>query len=302
MEEITHVVSTTCTNSANPGFDHYVTKQLGLRSGVEKILLHGIGCSGGLAAIRAAANLALGSSFRKKPARVLVLACEISSLMVRSELDSIDKEQKTRIGVCLFSDCASAAVLSNNVGEDYDVGPPIYELLGWKHEILADTEDDLGFDVDPLGRSIGSAWYNSLTITGWKVILTPRVPAMASAAVSPAFQDLIRSLPELQQDGKLPTAADFDWALHPGGSTIITSVEQAMNLTQDHLRASYEIYVKYGNSSSATIMAVMDKLRTMGEGKEHVVACAFGPGISVEMMVLRRPRSVVNGLLTEDLD
>lgn len=149
-DEITHVVSTTCTNSANPGFDHYVTKELGLRSGVEKILLHGVGCSGGLAAIRAAANLALGSSFRKKPARVLVLACEISSILVRSELESIDKEQKTRIGVCLFSDCASASIVSNGIGED-EPRMPIYELLGWKHEILDDTEDDLGFDVDPLG-------------------------------------------------------------------------------------------------------------------------------------------------------
>ena len=151
MDEITHVVSTTCTNSANPGFDHYVTKELGLRAGVEKVLLHGIGCSGGLAAIRAAANLALGSSFRKKPARVLVFACELSSVMVRSELDSIDKEQKTRIGVCLFSDCASACVLSNGIGEEHDVLTPVYELLGWKHEILEDTDKDLGFDVDPLG-------------------------------------------------------------------------------------------------------------------------------------------------------
>ena len=125
---------------------------------------------------------------------------------------------------------------------------------------------------------------------------------MASAAVSPAFQDLIKSLPELHEGGKLPTATDFDWALHPGGSTIITGVEQAMNLTQDHLRASYEIYVNYGNSSSATIMSVMDKLRNMSEGREYVVACAFGPGISLEMMVLRRPRHIVDGLPTEDVD
>ena len=151
VSEITHVVSTTCTNSANPGFDHYVTQELGLRAGVEKILLHGIGCSGGLAAIRAAANLALGSSFRKKPARVLVVACEISTVMVRSELDSIDKEQNTRIGVCLFSDCASACVLSNGIGEEDDSLTPVYELLGWKHEILDDTAQDLGFDVDPFG-------------------------------------------------------------------------------------------------------------------------------------------------------
>lgn len=84
------------------------------------------------------------------------------------------------------------------------------------------------------------------------------------------------------------TAADFDWALHPGGSTIITGVQSAMDLTEEHLRASYEIYVNYGNSSSATIMAVMNKLRNMGEGKENVVACAFGPGIALEMMILRR--------------
>lgn len=160
MGEITHVVSTTCTNSANPGFDHYVTKELGLQAGVEKILLHGIGCSGGLAAIRAAANLALGSSFRRKPARVLVLACEVSSVMVRSELDSIDKEQSTRIGVCLFSDCASACILSNGIGEEHDNPTPVYEVLGWKHEILEDTEKDLGFDVDPLGMYIfhGQVW------------------------------------------------------------------------------------------------------------------------------------------------
>src|ERR1700760_1751903 len=70
--DITHVVSTTCTNSANPGFDHYVCKQLGITQPVEKVLLHGIGCSGGLASLRTAANLALGSSFRKRKARVLV--------------------------------------------------------------------------------------------------------------------------------------------------------------------------------------------------------------------------------------
>lgn len=119
---------------------------------MEKILLHGIGCSGGMAAMRTAAHLALGSSYQGKPARILVLACEISSVLVRSELDSINQDQQTRVGVCLFSDCASAAVLSNGIGENEGSGP-IYELLGWKHQIIDDTEEDLGFDVDPLGIS-----------------------------------------------------------------------------------------------------------------------------------------------------
>ena len=124
---------------------------------------------------------------------------------------------------------------------------------------------------------------------------------MATAAVAPAFEDLIQSLPELHRKGQVPSAVDFDWALHPGGSTIITGVEKAMGLTPEHLRASYEIYMNYGNSSSATIMSVMNQLRG-SEGKEQVLACAFGPGISLEMMVLRRPRKILDELPQEDVD
>ena len=141
-EDITHVVATTCTNSANPGFDHYVRKQLGIRH-TENVLLHGIGCSGGLAAIRTAANLALGASYRKRPARILVVACEISTPLFRSELDSVDQDQAIRIGACILSN-----------GFDISRGEgSLYSILGWKHEIVEDTEDDLGFDVDPLGTA-----------------------------------------------------------------------------------------------------------------------------------------------------
>ena len=280
VSEITHVVSTTCTNSANPGFDQFVIKQLGIKQGVEKVLLHGVGCSGGLAAIRTASNLALGKSFQKKPARILVIACEISSLLVRSELDSIDRDQTTRIGVCLFSDCASSVVISNGIGHGTTPGS-IYDILGWKHEILDDTAHELGFDVDPLG---------------WKVILSPRVPELSAAAVPPAYDSLINSVPQFH--GKIPT--DFDWALHPGGSTIITGVQSAMKLTEMHLRASYEIYMNYGNSSSATIISVLNKIRET-EGRKDVIACAFGPGISLELLALKR-HNTLEQLPREALD
>lgn len=205
LNDITHVVSTTCTSSANPGYDHYVAKELGLRQNVQKVLLHGIGCSGGLAALRTAAGLVMGESYRGRKARVLVLATEISTILVRSELESIVEEGEVRIGVCLFSDCASALVVGNDLDGDGDrdeegevvVGgaedemvngaldghhrprhpgeveeylqqqqnrhrsrrrnngenEPLLELMGWEHEIIEDTEKDLGFDVDPLGTS-----------------------------------------------------------------------------------------------------------------------------------------------------
>lgn len=149
LSQITHIVSTTCTDSANPGFDHYLAKGLGITHQVEKVLLHGIGCSGGLATLRTGANLALGHAARGRPARVLCVALEVSTTLVRSELDSINELKETRIGACLFSDCASAAVLSNGIGEPSE---PVYDLLGWDHRIIPDTEEALGFDVDPLGE------------------------------------------------------------------------------------------------------------------------------------------------------
>ena len=87
--------------------------------------------------------------------------------MVRSELDSVHKLQETRIGVALFSDCASAVVLGNGVGGQAE---PVYDLLAWHHALIPDTEPDLGFDVDP---------------AGWKVVLTPRVPQLTSAITDP---------------------------------------------------------------------------------------------------------------------
>ncbi|KAK5626043.1 hypothetical protein RRF57_001759 [Xylaria bambusicola] len=276
--QITHVVSTTCTDSANPGFDHYVAKELGLVPSVEKVLLHGVGCAGGLTALRTAANLALGHRFRGRAARILCVALEVSTTLVRSELESIDKTQDTRIGACLFSDCASAVILSNGVGEA--TIEPVYELLGWDHRIIPDTEGDLGFDVDPVG---------------WKVVLSPRVPKLTEQVLEPAFADLIAGV-EHHLPEEYRTAPDFDWAMHPGGLTILTNAERTLKISSEHMRASYHRYMEHGNSSSATIFSVMDHLRSKemdslapgGKIKDYVVGCAFGPGIAVEMCMLKR--------------
>ena len=131
-------------------------------------------------------------------------------------------------------------------------------------------------------------------ILGWKVVLSPRVPKLAAAVVEPTFNDLMLSLPNLPPNYK--NAADFDWALHPGGATILSGVERAMDITPEHMRASYDTYINHGNSSSATIISVMDRLRQKdmdeiapgGKVKDFIVGCAFGPGIAIEMCMLKR--------------
>ncbi|KAK6341489.1 hypothetical protein TWF696_008562 [Orbilia brochopaga] len=291
---ITHSVFTTCTDSANPGYDVFVLQNLGARTSVEKVLLHGVGCAGGLTALRTACNIALGAKARGRRARVLVCATEICTVLVRSELDSIVAEDSVRIGITLFSDCSSAVVVSNGVGEEVG-GRGVYDVLGWKHDIVRDSEKELGFDVDPLG---------------WKVILTPKVPQITSTATSPLYKSLLSSIPSSVLSTLSPTGSiaprDLDWALHPGGSLILTALEKKMGLSPSQLRASYEVYTTFGNSSSATAFSVMDRLRSQTEagvagegsvygpgigvsgGRKGVLGCAFGPGVSLEMVLLRR--------------
>lgn len=138
-------------------------------------------------------------------------------------------------------------------------------------------------------------------------MLTQRVPKIACDAVQPIFDDLVSSIPEVVDQSKFK-AAEYDWALHPGGSTIITGVQEKMHLTEEHLRASYEMYMAHGNSSSATIFSVMNRLLE-GDTREYIVGCAFGPGIAVEMMMFKRSQQTNSGtesptetLVAEDVD
>jgi type III polyketide synthase len=155
VDEITHVVATTCTNSSNPGFDSYLAQELGLRPSVEKVLLHGVGCAGGLAALRLAASLCQAAAWRGEPAHVLLIACEITSTMRRDELEKISRDQQIRIGITLFGDGASSLILSLDPG---DINPAnkfpksIYELVNWAHLTVPDTHSDLRIDVDALGK------------------------------------------------------------------------------------------------------------------------------------------------------
>lgn len=129
---------------------------------------------------------------------------------------------------------------------------------------------------------------------GWKVVLSPQVPKLTGSAMAPAFKDLLASVPTLPADYQ--KADDFDWAMHPGGATILSGAERILKISSEHMRASYDTYMKHGNSSSATVYSVLNRLRSKdmdslapgGRVREYVVGCAFGPGISVEMCMMRR--------------
>ncbi|KAJ7163016.1 type Iii polyketide Synthase [Mycena filopes] len=277
-EKITHVVSTTCTNSSNPGFDVFLAQKLGLRPSVEKVLLHGVGCAGGLAALRLAASLCQAAAWRGEPSHVLVVACEITSSMRRAELESISREQQIRIGITLFGDGASALILSFDPTAVCSSNPSrgIYELVNWAHLTVPDTQSDLRIDVDA---------------SGFKPTLSARIPSLTAPCAPLLYDTLLKTLPKKParaESAPVPSEPrDFDWAVHPGGAAILSAIETAMVIDRSHTRASWEVYESHGNTSSVTVLSVLDTLRRE-PGREWVVSVAFGPGVTAEGALLRR--------------
>lgn len=81
-----------------------------------------------------------------------------------------------------------------------------------------------------------------------------------------------------------------------GGRAILDQVEAQVGLENEKLRATRQVLNDYGNMSSACVFFIMDEMRkkslengqtTTGEGQEFGVLFGFGPGITVETVVLR---------------
>ncbi|EFR02413.1 hypothetical protein MGYG_05409 [Nannizzia gypsea CBS 118893] len=276
-EQITDTVSVTCTNQGNPGYDLLVNERLGLPERTSRILLHGVGCAGGLSIMRVASQVACGATMRGKPACILAYACELCTPNVRHDLAEAEQcmdLSEVNVAGALFSDAAAAFILCNEAALKEIKASPIFELVEWDNALIPGTMQHLVCYTDPYG---------------FRSTLAKDIPKYAKEAVGPMFRKLLPSYEGqvFSKDKHLDTD-DFDWALHPGGKALIDGVQETMQLMDDQIRASREIYRTRGNSSSPTVLSVLDRLRTYEKRRDHVVAASFGPGLVIEMAMLKR--------------
>lgn len=157
--KITHTIAVTCTNQGNPGYDLVVNRKLNILPTVDRMLLHGVGCAGGLAIMRAAAQIASGASLRKKPTRILAFACELCTPNVRHDLaeaESCTDPENINIAGALFSDAAAAFVLCNEYAllEAEGEVKPVLQLVEWGNALIPNTSQHMAFSACADGSSI----------------------------------------------------------------------------------------------------------------------------------------------------
>lgn len=150
--DITHTVAATGTNAGNPGYDLLVNEKIGVRPEAQRVLLNGIGCAGGLAAIRVAASLANDATLRGRPAKILGFCCELTSTNVRADLLGImANPNETKVAMTLFSDAGGSFVICNGRALE-SPERAIFSVLDWESGVLQGTQKDMQFLIDPLGN------------------------------------------------------------------------------------------------------------------------------------------------------
>ncbi|HZV50612.1 MAG TPA: 3-oxoacyl-[acyl-carrier-protein] synthase III C-terminal domain-containing protein [Candidatus Dormibacteraeota bacterium] len=247
--EIDLVIAVSCTGYLVPSLDVQLAADLGLRPDVIRLPLTELGCSGGAAGL-AAAHRHLTAFPRD---RVLVVAVELPSLTFQHHDRSLDNLTAAMV----FGDGAAAAVMG---GPGRQPGGEL-RVLGTGTWLVPGSARVLGFD---------------LRDDGFHVVLDRRLPDLIRECLGPAVA-AFRRRQELE-------GVDF-YAVHAGGPRVLDAVAEALGLEPERLALSRRVFREVGNLSSASILFVLAALpRTAGEG----LAIAFGPGVTIELLHLRR--------------
>ena len=112
--------------------------------------------------------------------------------------------------------------------------------------------------------------------TGFDMQLSGQVPGEIKRALQNSGNEVTR--------GRDPLEIDL-WAVHPGGRTILDSVEQGLGLPAEALRNSRDILARFGNMSSATVMFVLERVLAQAQPGQTGCAMSFGPGVTAETML-----------------
>jgi len=111
---------------------------------------------------------------------------------------------------------------------------------------------------------------------GFDMHLSGQVPAEIGKALKEMGSRVTRGKPA--QEIEL-------WAVHPGGRSILDSVEKSLELAPDALCSSRSVLARFGNMSSATVMFVLEHILRRAASGQQGCAMSFGPGLTAETML-----------------
>ncbi|GAB4858560.1 Chitin synthase, class 1 [Ancistrocladus abbreviatus] len=248
-----------------PECDYQLTKMLGLNPTINRIMIYQQGCYAGGTVLRVAKDVVANN----KGARVLVVCCEITTIFFRGPSEH---HMDSLVGQALFGDGAAALVIGADVDESIE--KPLYQLVSASQVLVPDSENAMALH---------------LRVEGLTFHLSKDVPTLISKNIESILVDAFKPL-------GISDWNSLFWITHPGGRAILDGVESKLGLDKDKMKESRYVLSEYGNLTGACVLFILDKMRkrsvdegksTTRKGSDYGVLLGFGPGITVETVILK---------------
>lgn len=250
-------------NPAFPKYKHTITDIItisctGMQApGLEIDLIQQLGLNNGvrryninfMGCYASITGLRMAQDICKQPNRtVLLVSVELCTLHFQAAYSD-----DYLLSNSLFADGSASAIISSNPQGAH------FKLDEFESRLLPDSKKDMSWKISG---------------TGFLMTLSASVP-----------QQLQKSLANKSLFNLDPLSVN--WAIHPGGKQIVSGLQHLLKLDNEQVRHSYHILKNYGNMSSATILFVLQNMIDSPRlQNKKTIACAFGPGLTLESMLL----------------
>lgn len=251
-EEITHLITVSCTGMSAPGLDLQVMDLLDLPRTIQRSSVNFMGCYAAIHALKMADAICKTSV----TAKVVIVCTELCTLHFQKEATA-----DTIASSLLFADGAAAVLVTHD--SNAALG---YRITDFYSEVIPKGKKDMSWE---------------LSGTGFLMTLSGYVPDLIEADFSNLTNKALAQASVQRNE-------IAHWCIHPGGKRIVEAIQKSLQLQPQQLQHSYDVLRQFGNMSSPTILFVLQRIFKAQQHtgkKQKVFAAAFGPGLTMETFI-----------------
>ncbi len=252
--DVERLITISCTGFFAPGLDYYLIDRFKFPASVKRTNIGFMGCAASLIGFNTV--LESMSQLRSANGKTLLVSVELCSLHLQTE-----PTRDNILANMIFADGCAAALFNNSQRTNG------LALLSTSSHLFKNSAEYMGWKIGNYG---------------FEMILSSELPKIILNHAAPVLKNI------LSQHNLSPEQITH-WALHPGGRAILDSLQNGMNISDEKMIPSRTVLKNYGNLSSASILFVLKELmkNTVLKSDELVCAVAFGPGLTMEVAILK---------------
>jgi predicted naringenin-chalcone synthase len=237
-----------------PGLDIELQQALNLSPHVQRTCITFMGCYAAFNALKVADAFCCTD----KNAKVLIVCTELCSLHFQKQ-----PTEDNLLANALFADGAAAMLV-----ESQTIRRKKLKLERFLSDLSPEGRNDMAWTIGDLG---------------FEMKLSSYVPDVIKGGIKKLSESLLKKLSKSIEDIKY-------FVIHPGGRKILETIEQQLGIDKEKNTAAYHVLKNFGNMSSPTVVFVLWEVFrqvTAADNGEFILSFAFGPGLTLESMLLK---------------